>query len=148
MVADQTQPNVQTVEAAAQPAGHNDHYKMELPGLGNHRAVEILAELVRRKVPIILFLMETKLNVREMEPIKTELGFQSMLVVSSEGRRGGLALLRHLRSRSTLPWVCLGDYNEILSSEEKNGGLPKPLPPMLDFRSALLFCGLINLGYC
>ena len=44
-------------------------------------------------------------------------------------------------------WVCLGDYNEILSSEEKNGGLPKPLPPMLDFRSALLFCGLIDLGY-
>ena len=61
-------------------------------GLGNRRAVEVLTELVRRKDPTILFLMETKRNVREMEPIKTELGFQSMLAVSSEGRRGGLAL--------------------------------------------------------
>uniref|UniRef100_A0A7N2M9L9 Reverse transcriptase n=1 Tax=Quercus lobata TaxID=97700 RepID=A0A7N2M9L9_QUELO len=120
-----------------------------------------------------------------------------MLAVSSEGRRGGLALLwkvelvvdtstysphhidtrvlppsgqpwrltgiyeypneqqkpetwrllRHLRSRSTLPWMCIGDYNEILSSSEKNGRLPKPLPPMVEFQSALLFCGLIDLGY-
>ena len=37
--------------------------------------------------------METKLTVREMEPIKAKLGFQSMLAMSSEGRRGGLALL-------------------------------------------------------
>ena len=62
-------------------------------GLGNRRAVEVLAELVRSKAPTILFLMETKLTVQEMEPIKVELGFQSMLAVSSEGRRGGLALL-------------------------------------------------------
>ena len=48
---------------------------------------------MRKKDPIILFLMETKLTVHEMEPIKSELGFSSMLAVSSEGRRGGLALL-------------------------------------------------------
>ena len=56
-------------------------------------------------------------------------------------------LLRHLHSRSTLPWVCIGDYNEILNSSEKNGKLPKPLPPMVEFQSVLLFCGLIDLGY-
>lgn len=179
------------------PAGHNDYYRVELLGLGNRQVVEVLAELVRSKAPIIWFLMETTLNVREMEQIKVKLDFQSMLVVSSKGRRGGLALLLktevvvdtntfsshhidahviphsgqpwrligmygyfdkqqksktwrllcHLCSRSTLPWVCLGDYNEILSFMEKNEGLPKPLPPMLEFRSALLFCGLIDLGY-
>ena len=62
-------------------------------GLGNRQAVEVLAELVRQKVPTILFLMETKLSVREMEPIKSELGYPSMLAISSEGRKGGLALL-------------------------------------------------------
>ena len=62
-------------------------------GLGNRQAVEVLADLVRRKAPTILFLMETKLTVREMEPIKMELGFPSMLAVSSEGRKGGLAML-------------------------------------------------------
>jgi len=62
-------------------------------GLGNRQVVEVLAELVRQKVPTVLFLMETKLSVREMEPIKSELGYPSMLAVSSEGRKGGLALL-------------------------------------------------------
>ena len=62
-------------------------------GLGNRQAVEVLAELVRQKVPTILFLMETKFSVREMEPIKSELGYPSMLAISSEGRKGGLALL-------------------------------------------------------
>ena len=62
-------------------------------GLGNHQVVEVLAKLVRQKAPTILFLMETKLSIHEMEPIKTELGYPSMLAVSSEGRKGGLALL-------------------------------------------------------
>ena len=62
-------------------------------GLGNCRAVEVLAELVRQKAPTIFFLMETKLFIREMEPIKTELGYPSMLAISSEGRKGRLALL-------------------------------------------------------
>ena len=62
-------------------------------GLGNRQVVEVLADLVRRKAPTILFLMETKLTVREMEPIKMELGFPSMLAISSEGRKGGLAML-------------------------------------------------------
>ena len=62
-------------------------------GLRNCSAVEVLAALVRTQVPTILFLMETKLIVREMEPIKLELGFSSLLAVSSEGRKGGLAML-------------------------------------------------------
>ena len=60
--------------------------------LGNCQVVEVLANLVRKKDSMILFLMEIKLTVREMELIKVELGFPSMLAVSSEGRCGGLAL--------------------------------------------------------
>ena len=55
-------------------------------GLGNCSAVEVLVDLVRKKDPIILFLMETKLTFREMESIKSELGFFSMLAISSKGR--------------------------------------------------------------
>ena len=43
--------------------------------------------------------------------------------------------------------MCIGDYNEILNSSEKNGKLPKLLAPMVEFQSVLLFCGLIDLGY-
>lgn len=62
-------------------------------GLGNCRAVQVLADLVRLKGPIILFLMEMKLSIQEMEPIKNEIGFQSMLAVSSVHRSEGFALL-------------------------------------------------------
>ena len=30
--------------------------------------------------------------------------------------------MRHLHAQASLPWVCLGDSNEILTSNEKNGG--------------------------
>ena len=62
-------------------------------GLGNCCAVEVLTEVMRKQVPKILFLMETKLNVSEMESIKSELGFSAMLAMPCESRRGGLALL-------------------------------------------------------
>ena len=59
-------------------------------------------------------------------------------------------LLRHLRARASLPWVCLGDFNEILCSEERNGRngrIPKLLQPIQDFQSILLHCGLVDLGF-
>ena len=31
------------------------------------------------------------------------------------------SLLRNLHSRYTMPWLCIGDYNEILSLQEKQG---------------------------
>lgn len=57
------------------------------------------------------------------------------------------ALLRHLHSKASMLWVCIGDFNEILSSKEKGVGLPKPLGPMQDFWSTLLHCDLADLGY-
>ncbi|XP_075650201.1 uncharacterized protein LOC142620776 [Castanea sativa] len=166
-------------------------------GLGNHCAVEVLSELVRKKAPIILFLMETKLTDREMKPIKMELGFYGLLSVSCNDYRGGLALLwkeevtvdtqtyspnhidvnvhtqtspnwrligtyghsveerkietwrlmRHQHARASLPWVCLGDFNEVLASDEKNGGNRRPMAPMIEFRNTLLHCGLVDIGF-
>ena len=46
-----------------------------------------------------------------------------------------------------MPWVCIGDFNEILSSDEKSGGVPKPLGPMQEFQNTLLHCDLDDLGY-
>ena len=62
-------------------------------------------------------------------------------------RRETWDLLKHLSTRTSTPWLCIGDYNEILSAEEKNGRLPKPMHLMQEFRSTLLHCGLIDLGY-
>ena len=61
--------------------------------LENRRAVQVLADLVRKKGPKILFLMETKLSVSEMKPIQQELQFDSMTAIPSVRRSGGIALL-------------------------------------------------------
>ena len=56
-------------------------------------------------------------------------------------------LLKHLHTRISAPWICVGDYNEILSSNEKQGGVPKPLNHMEAFRATLLNCGLEDLSF-
>ncbi|XP_075670014.1 uncharacterized protein LOC142639761 [Castanea sativa] len=55
--------------------------------------------------------------------------------------------LRNLKSRSSLPWLCIGDYNEILSSNEKQGRIARSNRFMEEFQSVLLQCGLIDLGF-
>lgn len=56
-------------------------------------------------------------------------------------------LMRHLYSYTSLPWLCIGDFNEMLSSDEKNGRIPKPLGLMQAFSSTLLHWRLVDLGY-
>jgi hypothetical protein len=41
----------------------------------------------------------------------------------------------------------LGDFNEILSNDEKNGGVPRPQACMDQFQDALESCGLGDLGF-
>ena len=65
------------------PVGHNNHQELELPGAWDRQVVQVLVDLVRSKGPTILFLMETKLLIQEMIPIKDELGYRSMLTVPS-----------------------------------------------------------------
>ena len=56
-------------------------------------------------------------------------------------------LMRHLRAQASLPWLCLGDFNEIMCSEKRNCRTPKPLQPMLEFQNTLLHYGLVDLGF-
>ena len=39
-------------------------------------------------------------------------------------------LLRHLHTIFSVPWLCCGDFNEILTSSKKQGKLPKQQQPM------------------
>ena len=45
-------------------------------------------------------------------------------------------ILRHLHARASLPWVCIGDYNEILHFFEKHG--PKTLSVYVGFQRDLV----------
>lgn len=57
-------------------------------------------------------------------------------------------LLSFLHSQYHLPWLCLGDFNEILSMHEKSGGPVRSQHQMDGFRNIVNFCGFSDLGYC
>lgn len=55
--------------------------------------------------------------------------------------------LRTLSDEDSLPWLVLGDCNEIVSSSEKVGGRSHSEHQMQDFRDALDYCGLYDQGF-
>lgn len=57
------------------------------------------------------------------------------------------ALLRHLATQSTLPWIVGEGYNEILSNEENEGGVARLDQLNEMFRLALMDCSLMDLSY-
>ncbi|KAL6130625.1 hypothetical protein ACLB2K_069004 [Fragaria x ananassa] len=56
-------------------------------------------------------------------------------------------LLRDLYDVSTIPWVVIGDFNEIVQDNEKDGGVPQNLNQMMRFQSALDDTELLDLGF-
>lgn len=63
-----------------------------LRGLGNHRSVQVLKDLLHFKRPKIVFVMETKINGARLNYICDVLGFNNFFAVDSIGLSGGLGL--------------------------------------------------------
>ncbi|KAK2653416.1 hypothetical protein Ddye_013272 [Dipteronia dyeriana] len=59
----------------------------------------------------------------------------------------GWNLLKRLHDMVQLPWLCVGDFNEVLSSKEKLGGLPCNRRMIEIFCNALDYYGLDDLGF-
>jgi hypothetical protein len=166
-------------------------------GLGNPCTVHELANLVRVKDPLAVFLMETWSNEEQLELLHCRLHFNNKLVVPSNNKGRGLALfwknnlnlsisnyscshidsvinpgtdnawrlsfiygepvthkrmatwnlLRRLHNQHSLPWCCMGDFNEIIKSEEMQGRRPRPDRQMQAFRDAIDDCNLLDMGY-
>jgi exonuclease III len=56
-------------------------------------------------------------------------------------------LLQTLKHQNDKPWLCAGDFNEILYAWEKEGGVPRHQRCMDKFREALEVCELDVLGF-
>ncbi|KAA8521046.1 hypothetical protein F0562_011801 [Nyssa sinensis] len=56
-------------------------------------------------------------------------------------------LLKWLHIQMDIPWICLGDFNEILSSREKAGFVGRVESQMRAFHSVLDDCGFKDLGF-
>lgn len=73
------------------------------------------------------------------------MGFYGNPVIAN--REHSWVLLKHLSLKMNLPWMCIGDFNEITRAEEKMGGAPRRERQMVEFKEALDFCGFRDLGY-
>jgi hypothetical protein len=62
-------------------------------------------------------------------------------------RASSWELIRHLKAFSPLPWMCVGDFNEILDQSEKEGAAIRRESQMDGFRSVLDDCLLADLGF-
>lgn len=60
-------------------------------------------------------------------------------------RRLSWNFLQNLASQSDLPWACIGDFNNLLSSSEKRGRVEHPQWLFRGFREAVADCHLIDI---
>ncbi|KAJ1397132.1 Zinc finger, CCHC-type [Sesbania bispinosa] len=56
-------------------------------------------------------------------------------------------LMKELKPAVNTPWLCVGDFNEVLCVEDKMGGNPVDIQSMLSFKSTLVECDLCDLGF-
>ena len=63
-------------------------------------------------------------------------------------RKDSWNFLDVLNHQFKLPWLCFGDFNEILSSKEKMGGVPRSQNQIESFRGVVNRCGFKDMGYC
>lgn len=55
--------------------------------------------------------------------------------------------MQFLSLQSSVPWLCAGDFNEVLDANEQFGGVQRPERQMDGFRDAVSACGFFNLGF-
>ncbi|XP_019150943.1 PREDICTED: uncharacterized protein LOC109147742 [Ipomoea nil] len=62
-------------------------------------------------------------------------------------RREAWQMLRRLAGESLLPWVIMGDYNDLLHQSDKRGRAPHPPWQINGFRDAVADCGLLEMPF-
>ncbi|CAN6305188.1 unnamed protein product [Urochloa humidicola] len=56
-------------------------------------------------------------------------------------------MLKFIRASSPLPWVCMGDFNEVLHRSEHTGVQERSHAHIAGFREMVDVCGLYDLGF-
>jgi len=56
-------------------------------------------------------------------------------------------MLKHIKSSNALPWVCIGDFNEVLHQLEHEGVQEQSYGQIQGFREMVDVCSLYDLGF-
>lgn len=64
-----------------------------------------------------------------------------------ENQRRLWSLLENLDRSLNLPWVVMGDFNDVLNSSQKRGGLAPSIGRCMSLNSMILSCRLLDLGF-
>ena len=89
-------------------------------GLGNPCTVKDFQKTVLEEDPTLVFIIETKFIVSEMEGIKSKLDWQPGLVVSSIRQGGGLALLWRSSTKVDIQTFSSHHIDAIITKEHGN----------------------------
>ncbi|XP_074378461.1 uncharacterized protein LOC141719998 [Apium graveolens] len=74
--------------------------------------------------------------------------YTGFYVCPERGRRHeSWELIRDLARKSNLPWCIIGDFNDMMSADEKRGGRPQPYNLLQGFTEVVDACGLTDLGF-
>lgn len=125
----------------------NMKYGLIIPSNGNSRGIALLwKEDVKVKIQTYLqdhidAWVDRGANVGWWHLI----GFYGNLETAK--RPESWAKLKHLKGTSPLPWLVIGDFNEITSLSEKEGGSLRPRKQMELFVNTINTCGLCDMGF-
>jgi hypothetical protein len=56
-------------------------------------------------------------------------------------------MMKRIKASSPLPWVCIGDFNEVLHQHEHEGVVDRSLAQIAGFRDVVDVCELADLGF-
>jgi hypothetical protein len=73
-------------------------------------------------------------------------GFYGHPVVAK--RHEAWELMKYLAKLQPYPWMCVGDFNKVMTMSEKSGGNLRQWGLMQAFQQTLEDCELTDLGYC
>ncbi|XP_074266286.1 uncharacterized protein LOC141588759 [Silene latifolia] len=139
-----SETKLSSVEMRKISSSFDEFYSMEVDSVGRSGG---LAFMWRKDLKVVfraasVHFMDFDI---EMDSLKWRLtGFYGW--PSVQDRHLSWQLLRTLASESQDPWLCVGDFNEILFADEMKGGT-RAQWQMNNFREAVDDCGLSDLAY-
>lgn len=55
--------------------------------------------------------------------------------------------LKKVSNHHDLPWILMGDFNEVLEESEKLGGNPLSIRRVQEYKESMNYCNLLDLGF-